>query len=111
MGSHRTGFINPKMEADEMTTAICMSCGGDGIGKPEVPLVGQPGCMKRCKACRGTGLHKNTRRRRRGRSWWSVQFKTNDGDMIRVTTQGATEDEALLNARRLLDPALHCEIL
>jgi hypothetical protein len=33
-----------------------------------------------------------------------------DGDVIRITTQGATEGEARLNARSLLDPALHCKM-
>ncbi len=86
---------------------VCAACGGDGIQKPEERLVS--GAARRCISCRGRGARGSARRK--AGQWWTVKFKTNDGDIIRVTTKGATESEAELNARRLLDPGLHCELV
>jgi hypothetical protein len=85
----------------------CQACGGDGIQKPEARL--KSGAVRRCISCRGRGMTGEIKRK--PGQWWSVKFKTKDGDVIRVTTKGTTENEARLNARRLLDPALHCEML
>lgn len=85
----------------------CSACGGDGIQKPENLLVS--GAVRRCIACHGRGVVGGIRRK--PEQWWSVKFRTNDGDVIRVTTKGKDEGEARLNARRLLDPSLYCEML
>lgn len=86
---------------------VCTACGGDGIQRPEERLVS--GAVKRCTSCHGRGTHGIVRRK--AAQWWTVKFQTNDGDIVRVTTRGATESEARLNARRLLDPGLHCEMV
>ena len=85
----------------------CQACGGDGIQKPEERL--KSGAVRRCISCHGRVVI-GAIARKPGR-WWSVKFTTKDGDVIRVTTKGTTENEARMNARRLLDPGLYCEML
>lgn len=89
----------------------CTSCGGDGIKKPIEHLKTHKEAVKRCLACRGTGLVRREPRPCRTTPWYSIRFKTSDGDMIRITTRGTDERDARLKARRLLDPSIHCEML
>lgn len=90
---------------------ICKSCGGDGIKKPIEHLKSHGAAVKRCVACWGSGGGGRKPRQSTQRRWYSVRFKTPDGDVIRISTKGKDESEAQMKARRLLDPALHCEML
>lgn len=90
---------------------LCTSCGGDGIKKPLEALKSRKGTLKRCLVCWGSGLAGRKPRQSTQGRWYSVRFTTSDGDVIRVSTRGKDESEARMKARRLLAPALRCQMV